>query len=260
MHPIRKIKQKAKRLFYATLGLRPDIRLPVHTVNPGDQAWYFAQGSLKPGGVVYSLGLATNIEFDLNLIRDLGVEVHGFDPTASSVEYIRGLRDLPLNFHHHPIAVAGHNGELTFQMPQKEGHCARAVGNQVSGFNSQPSNFNPPSSALRHPTPVPLIQVSTFSSPLSITVPCRRLSALMKELGHTRIDCLKMDIEGSEYEVIEDILTNKLDIPQILVEFHHRFEGVGMRKTLHATALLRRNGYRLFHISPWCEEFAFLKE
>ena len=69
-----------------------------------------------------------------------------------------------------------------------------------------------------------------------------------------------MDIEGSEYDVIEDILTNKLEIDQILVEFHHRFPGIGMQKTLDSVAALRRAGYQLFHISPWCEEFAFFKQ
>jgi FkbM family methyltransferase len=225
---IRKIKQIAKKKLYAALGLRADISIPVQTVNPGDQAWYFAKGSLKPADIVYSLGLATNIEFDLNLICDSRVEVHGFDPTPDSVEWIQ-MQKLPPQFHHHPIAVAGHDGELEFALPSSPGHCARAV--------TTPRQLSP-----------------------SIRVPCRRISTLMRELGHNRIDLLKMDIEGSEYDVIKDILSNRLDIPQIIVEFHHRFSGIGMRKTLDSVAALRQAGYQLFHISPWCEEYAFIKQ
>lgn len=93
----------------------------------------------------------------------------------------------------------------------------------------------------------------------TVTVPCKRISILMSELGHDHIDLLKMDIEGTEYEVIAEILSNKIPINQILVEFHHRFPGIGMEKTLCAVAALRSAGYQLFHVSPWCEEYAFIK-
>ena len=231
MSVFRILKQKLKRIYYASRGLRPDITIPVSTVNPGDQAWYFAPDSLRSGDLVYSLGLATNIEFDLNLIGTFGVQVHGFDPTPDSVEWISRL-SLPHQFHHHPIAVAGHDGELTFAMPTQLGHCARAI--DESSRCAKPD-------------------VST------IVVPCRKLSSLAAELNHNRIALLKMDIEGCEYEVITELLHAPLRVDQILVEFHHRFPEIGMRKTLESVAMLRRSGYRLFHVSPWCEEFAFIR-
>lgn len=48
------------------------------------------------------------------------------------------------------------------------------------------------------------------------------LSATMKELNHTRIDLLKIDIEGSEWEVLEtEILSGRSPLPrQILFELH----------------------------------------
>ncbi len=41
----------------------------------------------------------------------------------------------------------------------------------------------------------------------------------MKELGHHRIDLLKIDIEGAEYRVIESIIEDRLDIGVICVEY-----------------------------------------
>ena len=34
----------------------------------------------------------------------------------------------------------------------------------------------------------------------------------MGELGHDRIDLLKMDIEGAEYEVIRDVVESGVDV------------------------------------------------
>lgn len=222
----RTFKQKVKQQLYAARGLRADSATPVHIVNPGDQAWTIAADSLPPGAVVYSLGLADNIEFDLNLIRDFGSEVHGFDPTPASVEWLQ-RQELPPGFHHHNVAVAGHDGTLNFSLPDPgAGGCASAHLAAKAG---------------------------------TVTVPCKRISTLMSELGHDHIDLLKMDIEGTEYEVIDEIIDQNIQIKQILVEFHHRFPGIGMEKTISAVTALRRTGYELFHVSPWCEEYAFIK-
>lgn len=243
---LRLLKQHIKRTLYAARGLKPDLKIPVKTVNPGDQAWYFADGTLEKGDVVYSLGLATNIEFDLNLIRDFGVEVHGFDPTPDSVEWIEN-QNLPARFHHHAVAVAGHNGELTFELPVKAGECARAVG----GVDQKPE--------VRPQTP-DLRSLISERRPSTLPVPCRSISSLMLEMGHERLALLKMDIEGSEYEVIDDILAHQLQIDQILVEFHHRFPEIGISRTIKMKKRLIEAGYLLFHVSPWCEEFAFIQQ
>lgn len=47
--------------------------------------------------------------------------------------------------------------------------------------------------------------------------------SIMRELGHTQIDLLKIDIEGSEFSVIEDVLNNNVPVRQICVEIHDRF-------------------------------------
>jgi len=49
----------------------------------------------------------------------------------------------------------------------------------------------------------------------------RTLRKIMKELKHERIDILKVDIEGAEYDVFEEIFSSGFpDIDQILVEVH----------------------------------------
>ena len=58
----------------------------------------------------------------------------------------------------------------------------------------------------------------------------RRVATLMRDLGHERLDVLKMDIEGAEYEVVADVLASGIDIGQLLIEFHHRFSNVGIER------------------------------
>jgi hypothetical protein len=93
----------------------------------------------------------------------------------------------------------------------------------------------------------------------SIEAPVNRLTALLDRLGHNRIDVLKIDIEGGEYVVIDDLLSGGIAVKQLLVEFHHHFPGVGIAKTLKAVRDLQKAGYRIFHISERGLEMSFIK-
>jgi hypothetical protein len=68
-----------------------------------------------------------------------------------------------------------------------------------------------------------------------------------------------MDIEGAEYEVIKNIIDNNIQINQLLIEFHHRFPGIGIKRTKEAIKILNTGGYKIFDVSPSGEEFSFIK-
>ena len=80
----------------------------------------------------------------------------------------------------------------------------------------------------------------------------------MKEKGHEKIDLLKIDIEGFEYPVLDNILEDKINIHQLLVEFHHFFPEVGNSKTEEMIQKLEHQGYRLFSVSDSFCEYSFI--
>lgn len=89
-----------------------------------------------------------------------------------------------------------------------------------------------------------------------VQLPCTSVADLMKRQGHTRIDLLKMDIEGAEYGVIDHIVKNRLPIGQICVEFHHWTPGFRRQQTHRALAQLMWAGYRLVH--KHSEDYSFV--
>ncbi|HMJ89636.1 MAG TPA: FkbM family methyltransferase, partial [Candidatus Acidoferrum sp.] len=81
-----------------------------------------------------------------------------------------------------------------------------------------------------------------------IRVPCCDLSTLLKKHGHSRVDLLKIDIEGSEFSVLDDILARRIPVRQICVEYHHgMIPGIRRSQTIRSILALRRRGYRLLH-------------
>ena len=81
---------------------------------------------------------------------------------------------------------------------------------------------------------------------------------ITRKLGHKKVDILKMDIEGSEYDVIDSILDSDVRIDQILIEFHERFFDDGFNKTMDLIKKIEKKGYKLFGISESKEELSFI--
>jgi len=177
--------------------------------------------------VVYSFGIGTDISFDLGLIGRFGVDVHAFDPTPRSLAWLKTQR-LPERFRVHEYGVSARDGFTAFALPRSPAHVSHSI---VCGKSHQEA---------------------------TISAPVRRIASIMKILGHTRIDLLKMDIEGAEYDVIDDLVAGSIQVRQLCVEFHHRWPEIGVGKTRNAIDRLRGSGYRIFHTSVTGEEYSFV--
>jgi len=59
-----------------------------------------------------------------------------------------------------------------------------------------------------------------------IEVPVNRLQDILRQNGHSRLDLLKLDIEGAEYVVLQTILEDGIDIKVICVEYDEAFNPI----------------------------------
>jgi len=165
--------------------------VPLATLGSTNYQWTFTPGGIGPNSTVYSLGVGTDISFDLALIDLFGTEVFGFDPTPKSVAWI-ARQTLPERFHFRPWGVASRDGLAIFALTTRPDWTSYRMGADIDHAFDWAE------------------------------LPVRRLSTIMADLGHDHIDLLKMDIEGAEFEVIDDIASHDIPVGQLLVEFHYR--------------------------------------
>jgi FkbM family methyltransferase len=190
--------------------------------------FYVCPDYLSQDSLVYSFGIGEDISFDDAIIDRHRCHVYGFDPTPKSLKWIQGQEINPC-FHFYDYGISNKSGLTDFYLPRNPEF--------VSGSIKIQSN----------------ISVDT-----KIVVKMKSLNDIVQELGHSKIDILKMDIEGAEYDVIEDILNSKIPINQILVEFHDRFVENGREKTTQAISMLKENGFEIFAVSDSFEEISFI--
>lgn len=56
-----------------------------------------------------------------------------------------------------------------------------------------------------------------------IVVKVKRLKDIMREIGHQKIDLIKIDIEGAEYKVIDSIIEDSIKVKVICIEYDEYF-------------------------------------
>lgn len=190
--------------------------------------WTIEKDSLTPQSVVYSFGVGTDISFDLALLKKYGCPIYAFDPTPEVKDWL-SKQSLPPQFQFSPMGLSHENAKVKFYLPEVETHISHSA-----QTNKADARF--------------------------VELPVKRLKTILEEKGHTAIDVLKMDIEGFEYSTLDDILSSKIPIRQLLVEFHHGMYGYKKQDSERAIEKLKVAGYKLFSVSDMGLEYSFIKQ
>jgi len=223
-----RIKLFLKRISGREIWIRPDIA--IRATGKGD--YHYDSSLLTDASTVYSFGVGDAIEFELELIAGHGMIVHTFDPTPYALDWLE-TQEPPDRFKFYPWGVAGKDGVLTlFPRLTKKGQRSKIM------WTSDPEQADPER---------------------AINVPAHTIPSLITMLGHEKLDLVKLDVEGAEYDALSEMLRMNVFPTQILVEFHHRFPGIGQQKTLDCIDQLRTAGYRIFWVSPTGREVSFIR-
>jgi FkbM family methyltransferase len=110
------------------------------------------------------------------------------------------------------------------------------VGDNNPGFiklfnNDLMSSINDLDESYRH-------HVKVKNEPRIIYCKTKTVSSIMKDFNLTKIDFVSLDVEGSEIQILEDLITNNLNIPFLLVETNN-FELVNSL-IMHNYSLLKK--------------------
>jgi len=231
MHPfLRKIKFYKDCLNGREHYFPIDIKMNILWAGNKNCGFYIIPELLSDDSIVYSFGIGEDISFDEDIINNYGCNIYAYDPTPKSKDFIHKKTLSPL-FHYFDIGIADYDGTTKFYLPENDEYVSCTTYNRW-GYDEQEKK------------------------PIEVKV--KKLSSLMKENNHTEIDLLKMDVEGSEYKVVKDIISSNINIKQICIEVHHRFPDIGINKTKAMVKELRQAGYKLAAVSKSKEEYTFV--
>lgn len=195
---------------------------PLETFGAGDGSWVVPANAIGPNSTCYCVGVGMDISFDMDLAAR-GANVFSFDPTPRSIEYMSKLNYDRQRITFVPVGIWNETTELKFYAPMNRKH-ANYSSKDIHGTASY------------------------------FTAKCKKLREVMNEFGHKRLDLLKLDIEGSWYEVLADIVDSEIDISVLCVEFDSPTSLVRTSKIIQS---LKKIELELVHQQR--DNFLFLK-
>lgn len=172
--------------------------------------WWVPGDLLGPESICYAGGVGMDISFDLALIDTYGCRVWGIDPTPQIADWIAS-QDLDPRFSHVPVGLSGRTEVVRFYAPERPDHISHSIKN--------------------------LQRTTAFFEAEVLTI-----GALMRRLGHTRVDLVKLDIEGAEHETIAQMLQDGIRPSVVCVEYD---QPEPLAWGLATTRRLRAAGYDL---------------
>lgn len=168
--------------------------------------------------LVVSAGVGGDIDFELGLASAYPglIDIDLLDPSPVALQTWRCLSEtVPPSIKFIPAALASYTGEIAMERQDEAGD---------------------------------FYQLKRSISSSNIIAPCVSLAALLDEHQVGKIDLLKIDIEGFEYEVLRSFLSSRIPVDQIVVEFHDWMLGPLWRlKTFLIVRGLLRKGFVLVH-------------
>jgi len=166
---------------------------------------------------IISAGVGEDISFDRELIKRKSCQIIGIDPTLKSHRYIESCNQLD-NFTLIKKALHGVDDDV------------------IKIFkNKNPTHVSESILESHH-------SIKKFDYYFAETTTLQKLFET-----YNNISVIKMDIEGSEYEVIESLKSIPSSICQICVEFHHFCSDRSTEQTKTMIEHLKKFGFNEYH-------------
>ena len=215
-----RVRKRVERTILPAL-LRPSERNDLRRFGSAYAGYFVPMSLLSSTSICYSAGVGEDITFDLELMDKVGCEVFAFDPTPRAAEHVRSDASAYPAFHFCPVGLWHQNTTARFFAPSDRRHVSHSI------YNLQKT-------------------ADYFEAE------CKTLTSLMQELGHQRLDLLKLNIEGAQYPVIDSIISQRVPVKVLCVAIDQPTSPFRVYGTVRK---LQRYGFDLVHIEGWTYTF-----
>jgi hypothetical protein len=201
---------------------------------------------LDSSSVIYCVGAGEDISHDISLAKETGASVHIFDPTPRAIQHIELVKSVLKGGSTEPNKRYG-GGDPFYWDYFIDSH---VVPNKVHGYpwgiytESKTMKFYLPS----NPEYVSCSVVEGMKGNSFMEVEVKTLKETMSLLGHDHIDLLKLDIEGCECDVLEQMMEYNIFPKYLAVDFDLGWTGEKIRnpqRCFNTIDKLKTKGYSI---------------
>jgi FkbM family methyltransferase len=212
-----KYPNKLREAIVKFLTLHKARKLGIQTCLPN----FIYLDRLSKNSKVLDIGCGYKAEFSCHLIEKYGLTSYGVDPTRKHRVFLKQLEENYNGlFKHVEMAVSSTNSSLIFYETQE---------NESGSLLQDHQNI-------------------VHDKVISYEVETRNIKTLIVGLGLKEVSLIKIDIEGAEYALLEDINRDTFNgAKQVFIEFHHHaFKSFTRTHTRKIIDRMTKAGYKVF--------------
>ena len=205
---------------------------------------------LDKNSIIYCIGAGEDVSHDIEIAHKLNSNVYIIDPTPRAIkhyEYVKSVLDGKDKIIYDKKFGGGNPYEYWKIILENKIDTDKIIYNNCGiGIQEGIQKFYLPSNEEY----VSCSLVEGMKGEKYINVNVKKLKSIMNQYGHDKIDLLKMDIEGSECDVIEDMLKEEIYPKYLAIEFDLGFNGENIKDVDKCNKIIKRlfdNNYKLFY-------------
>jgi FkbM family methyltransferase len=213
------LKRILRKAYSLTRDLSTSLKMKILRIQyyPPNYVYF---DNFNQSSVIIDAGCGHEAELSKHLIQKHKLKAFGVDPTKKHAPYLKILEDITKGkFRHLPLAVTPKSGFITFHESQQ----------------------NESGSILADHTNILNDDITTY------TVESVNLRELLRRIGANPVDFIKLDLEGAEYDLLNDISEEDVNpFKQIFIEFHHHCTAHTIKETMLAVKNICSKGFKAF--------------
>tara|TARA_E500000331_G_C17233233_1_gene703594 strand:- start:1205 stop:1933 length:729 start_codon:yes stop_codon:yes gene_type:complete len=208
---------------------------------------------LNKDSIVYCVGAGEDISLDIEISDKYGCDVHTFDPTPRSIYHVNMIKDFFEGRIERPKSSKRYGGgdpkyiDMVLNRDKSIGSRIKFYDYGWHTFDGEVSFYRPSNPEfVSHTCSKEFAIAKHLNLKNSVTVNVKCLKTIMKELNHNKIDFLKLDIEGLECDILNEmfhILDNDKLPKYICVDFDGRRANFEVKKYDLLMEKFKNNGY-----------------
>tara|TARA_B000000532_G_scaffold243730_1_gene240646 strand:- start:1801 stop:2601 length:801 start_codon:yes stop_codon:yes gene_type:complete len=223
--------------------------------------WYFKPKNILKKSIIISAGLGEDASFDIELINNYDCKIIIIDPTPRAITHFKKILSKAGYTKIKKYSNHGYQNIRSYNLKKINKYNFKLIEKALFNTNNKKIKFFLPPNKNHVSHSINNWQNNYKTNSDFIVVKTINIKKIIKKFKISKIELIKLDIEGAEIQVIKNMLQNKIYPNQICVEFDelHKPSLNSFLKFFRTHKMLQANNYQAIRTNSKLQDMLYIR-